>query len=134
MGFKFDMEKQIYYHDTDAGGVVYYGRYLNYLEEARTEYFLRQGIDLNVIRQKKFLYAVRKCSLTYKSPARYGDTIVCTARLLKTTAAQLVFEQKVHDKPTGRLILEAEVTLVCLTENFKPTPIPEKIKSKLEKS
>ena len=37
------MEKRIYYHDTDAGGVVYYGRYLNYLEEARTEFLEQQG-------------------------------------------------------------------------------------------
>jgi len=38
------MEKQIYYHDTDAGGVVYYGRYLNYLEEARTEFLVQRGL------------------------------------------------------------------------------------------
>lgn len=28
------MEKRIFYHDTDAGGIVYYGNYLKYLEEA----------------------------------------------------------------------------------------------------
>ena len=125
------MEKQIYYHDTDAGGVVYYGRYLNYLEEARTQYLVRKGIDLDFFRQKKFLYAVRKCTITYKAPARYGDTIICDANLLRTTAAQLFFKQTIRDKASGRLILEAEVTLVSLNKNFKPTPIPEEIRSLL---
>lgn len=125
------MEKRIYYHDTDAGGVVYYGRYLNYLEEARTEFLEKKGLSLGVFRQYGFLYAVRKCSISYKAPARYGDTILCDASLIRMTAAQLVFDQKIHDKQSGRLLVEAEVILVSLNRDFKPTPIPEALKSKL---
>lgn len=33
---------KIYYEDTDAGGVVYYGNYLRYLERARTEFLKNQ--------------------------------------------------------------------------------------------
>ncbi len=125
------MEKRIYYHDTDAGGVVYYGRYLNYLEEARTQFLEKQGIDISLFRDKKFLYAVRKCTINYKSPARYGDTIVCSAQLMKTTAVQLIFKQEIRDKQSNRLILDADVTIVSLNKNFKPTPIPKEILSKL---
>jgi acyl-CoA thioester hydrolase len=126
------MEKQIYYHDTDAGGVVYYGRYLNYLEEARTECLQKKGLDLDLFRRKKFLYAVRQCSISYESPARYGDTIICDAKVVKTTTARMVFDQEIRDKKTGRLILKAEVTLVSLNADFKTTPIPEEIKALLE--
>ena len=125
------MEKQIYYHDTDAGGVVYYGRYLNYLEEARTAFLIGKGLDISLFCEKKFLYAVRKCSVTYKSPARYGDIITCDARLLKITAAQLFFNQTVRDKASGRILVEAEVTLVSLGSDFKPRPIPDEIRSLL---
>jgi acyl-CoA thioester hydrolase len=125
------MEKQIYYHDTDAGGVVYYGRYLNYLEEARTEFLVNKGVDIELFRQQKFLYAVRKCVITYRGPARYGDIIVCDAHLTKMTAVQLFFEQKIHNKQTGRLLVEAAVILVNLNKDFKPTYIPEDIKSLL---
>ena len=125
------MEKQIYYYDTDAGGVVYYGNYLNYLEEARTEFFEEKGLSLEIFRTHGFLYAVRKCSITYKAPARYGDIITCNARLIKVTAAQFSFHQEIHDKPSQRLLVEADVTLVSLNRDFKPTPIPENLKSKL---
>ena len=125
------MEKQIYYHDTDAGGVVYYGRYLNYLEEARTEFLVKKGLDIALFREKKFLYAVRKCTITYKYPVRYGDIIVCNAELTKMTAAQIFFDQQIHNKQTGRLLLKAEVTIVSLNKDFKPTPIPEEIKKLL---
>ncbi len=125
------MEKRIYYHDTDSGGVVYYGNYLKYLEEARTEFLEQKGLSVRDLRDQGFLYAVRKCTITYKSPARYGDTIVANAKLTKMTAAQMVFEQKVFDKDSGDIRAEAEVFLVSLNQDFKPAVIPDEIKNKL---
>ena len=128
------MEKRIYFHDTDAGGVVYYGRYLNYLEEARTEFLEDRGLSVAEFQRKGNLYAVRKCSITYKSPARYGETIICTASLQKLTAAQLIFDQTILEKQSQRILVEAEVTLVCLDSNFKPTPLPDDLRIKLSAS
>lgn len=125
------MRKRIYYHDTDAGGVVYYGNYLRFLEEARTEYLEAKGMSLDIFRRQEFLYAVRKCDLTYKSPARYGDVIVCDASILKVTAAQIVFEQTVREETTGRLLVTAMVTVVSLNKDFKPVAIPEYIRKLL---
>ena len=127
------MEKRIYYHDTDAGGVVYYGRYLNYLEEARTEFLDKRGLSVKDFHDQGYLYAVRKCTITYKSPARYGDVVVCDAKLKEITAAQLIFIQTIKDKKSNRLMVEAEVALVCLTKDFKPTQIPEDLKKNLQK-
>ncbi len=127
------MEKRIYYHDTDSDGVVYYGNYLKYLEEARTEFLEQHGLSIKLLREKGFLYAVTKCNISYRSPARYGDTIIGDAKLTKITAAQMIFDQKIYDKLSGRLLVEAEVTLVSLNNNFKPTPIPEEIKEKFGK-
>ena len=127
------MEKRIYYHDTDAGGIVYYGQYLCYLEEARTEFLDQTGLSVQLFKERGLAYAVRECHIKYKSPARYGDTLVCLAKIKSTTAVQLVFDQTIHDKKDGRLIVEAEVSLVCLNTDFKPTPIPEDLKEKLLK-
>lgn len=127
------MEKRIYYHDTDAGGVVYYGRYLQYLEEARTEYLDKHGLTVLELREKGFLYAVRECHITYKKPARYGDVIACNATLAKITAAQMFFHQEIRLNETGDLLAAADVTLVSLTKDFKPAPIPDEIKARLSK-
>lgn len=122
------MKKRIYYHDTDAGGVVYYGNYLKYLEESRTEFLEKKGIRAH----GDFLYAVRKCNITYKAPARYGDTIRCESTLTKLTAAQLMFEQIIVNDQTNQLLVTAEVHLVCLTNDFKPVAISEDIRAKLQ--
>lgn len=126
------MEKIIYYYDTDSGGVVYYANYLKYLEEARTEFLRGKGLSVQSLQDKGFLYAVRKCNVTYKAPARYGDVITCDARLKKITAAQLLFEQTVKLKETGSILVEAEVTLVSLDRNFRAVAIPDDIRASLE--
>ena len=128
------MEKRIFYHDTDAGGIVYYANYLKYLEEARTEFLEEKGLSVATFKERGLNYAVRKCTITYRSPARYGDTLLCDATLKKITAVQLIFEQKIHHKETGTLMIQAEVSLACLNNDFHPTQIPEDLKEKLQKS
>ncbi len=125
------MEKRIFYHDTDAGGIVYYGNYLKYLEEARTEFLETKGLSVTTFHDRGLRYAVRKCNITYRSPARYADTLICGAKINQISAAQIIFDQTIHDKETGRLIVEAEVALACLNKDFKPTVIPEDLKGKL---
>ncbi len=126
------MEKRIYYHDTDAGGVVYYGRYLAFLEEARTELLDETGLTVKALNDRGYLFAVRKCTITYKAPARYGDVILCDAKVVKMTAAQLFFEQTVRHKETGQLLVEAQVALACLSHDFRPQELPEDLKTKLK--
>ena len=125
------MEKRIFYHDTDAGGIVYYGNYLKYLEEARTEFLEKKGLSVADFKSRGLVYAVRKCSIVYRSPARYAETLICDAKLKNATAAQLIFDQTVHEKKSGRLVAEAEVTLACLNQDFKPVPIPDDLKAQL---
>ena len=125
------MEKRIYFHDTDAGGIVYYGNYLKYLEEARTEFLEKKGLSVAMFKERGLIYAVRKCSIVYRSPARYAETLLCSATLKKITAAQLIFDQTIHEKQSGRLVAEAEVTLACLDKDFKPVQIPEDLKTQL---
>lgn len=125
------MEIRVYYHDTDAGGVVYYANYLKYLEESRTELLEKKGLSVQAFHERGLFYAVRKCSIAYRSPARYGDILLCEAHVNKITAAQLIFNQKIYRKNTKELIVEADVSLVCLTRDFKPLAIPDEIRTKL---
>lgn len=43
------MKIKIYYHHTDCGGVVYYAKYLEFLEEARSKFFEDKGIARTVM-------------------------------------------------------------------------------------
>ena len=41
--FKYSAVARVWFSDTDAQGVVYYGRYLPYFDHARTEYHRHLG-------------------------------------------------------------------------------------------
>ena len=41
----FSIPVRVYWEDTDAGGVVYYARYLHFLERARSEWLRANCID-----------------------------------------------------------------------------------------
>ena len=121
-------EVRIYYEDTDLAGIVYYANYLKYMEEARTLYLEERGVQAH----GDFLYAVRKCEVTYKTPARYGDVVICETTLNEMSAAQITFTQKIFHKETQKLLVSAVMVLVSLTPNFKPVAIPDEIRAKLQ--
>ena len=40
------MKFRIYYEDTDAQGIVYHSNYFKFCERARSEAFIKSGIDI----------------------------------------------------------------------------------------
>ena len=43
--FVYSFPVRVYFENTDAGGVVYHGEYLKFLERARTEWLRHLGFD-----------------------------------------------------------------------------------------
>lgn len=123
------LEKNIYYHDTDAGGVVYYGAYLKHFEEARTEYFRSLGIDLAEYAKNGTLFSIAHLEVDYIKPARYGDIIRVFTRPEKVGNASLRF---IHEIKRGDVMLvSAKIVWACVNKDMKPTRIPEAIRIKI---
>jgi acyl-CoA thioester hydrolase len=117
------MEKKIYYHDTDAGGVIYYANYLKYFEEARTELLKEKGVDISRLAKQGILFAVRKVEIDYKVPGCYGDNLIVSARIERVKSASLEFIQSIDR--AGEVLVTAKIQLVCISSDFKPRAFPE---------
>ena len=124
----FYIEKRIYYHDTDCGGVVYYATYLKHLEEARTEYLRFIGIDVAEYAAKGNLFAVVHMEIDYKCPARYGDIVKVSSVIETIGNASIHFLQEVRRGDT--LLAKAKVVLACIDSNMKARRVPEDLKQK----
>jgi len=124
------MEKKIYYHDTDCGGVVYYANYLKYLEEARTEYFTEKGASIKSLAEKGILFVVARQEIDYKSPAFYADTLQVLTKFSLITAVKMEVEHRIINQ-NGLVVCLAKTILVCVDREIKPRHIPEEIKNKL---
>jgi len=75
------LTKKIYYHDTDAGGVVYYAAYWQFMEEGLSEFCAERAIDTAEMFNKGIAFVAVHAEADYKIPARYGDTISIHTRV-----------------------------------------------------
>lgn len=121
------MEIKVYYKDTDCGGVVYYANYLNYFEQARTEWMEERGASIRQLKENGIQFIVRNALLEYRSPARYGDILQIETKADKITGASITFSYHVREKESGRLIVTGSTQLVCIDEKLKPCKMPEKL-------
>jgi len=126
---EFFIERQVYYHDTDAGGVVYYARYLEHLEEARAGFLRSVGVDVVEYAKKGAIFPIVHLEIDYKSPARYGDTVKIYSRVEKLGNASIRFAHEIKRGDTT--LLMAKVVSACVDANLKPRRIPEEIRSAL---
>ena len=126
----FKYEVKIYYEDTDAGGVVYYANYLKFLERARSEAIYELGFS-NTELKKEFgvLIIVKSCNIDYKKPAIFEDKLSIISTIKEITKTSFIMEQNINrDK---ELIASADIHLVLVNSDGRPTKIPEILKNKL---
>ena len=126
--FKFNLK--IYYEDTDAGGVVYYANYLKFLERARSEAIYELGFS-NTQLKKEFgiLIIVKSCKIEYKKPTMFEDKLSILTIINKITKTSFIMKQDIIRN--GEVVASADIHLVSVNSDGKPTKIPEKLRNKL---
>ena len=123
----YEYKFKIYYEDTDSGGVVYYANYLKFIERARSEIIKSLGFSNTNLREKfNLFFIVKYCNINYKKPAKLEDELIVFTSVVSLSKTSLVMKQDVkrHDD----LVVEAEVCLVAVDMEGKPTKIPEELK------
>lgn len=118
---------QVYYEDTDAGGVVYHANYLRFMERARTEWLRGLGIEQDRLMQdRNVLFAVRSVQIEYKHPIRFNDALSVSVEPVAVRPASLSIRQAITDRQDGKLLFaSADVNVVCLkADSLAPQAIP----------
>jgi len=121
---------KIYYHHTDCGQVVYYAKYLEFLEEARTEFFEGKGISIKELAKQGVSFVVARQEIDYKSPAFYADILSIDTRVTEVGWVKLDFTYEMKNQ-NSQIVCTARTVMVCVNGNFKPQTIPEEIRDKL---
>ena len=131
MAKKFNFNVKVYYEDTDAGGVVYYANYLKFLERARSEAIYSLGFsNSGLFENHGILLIVKSCNIEYKKPAKFEDKLQIVSETVSFTKTSFLMRQDI--KRNDELISVAEIHLVAVDKNGKPSKLPEDFKQKLE--
>ena len=96
MTVPFTWPVRVYWEDTDAGGIVFYGNYLKFMERARTEWLRALGFDQEGMRRSgEGMFVVAETQLRYLRPARLDDLLTVTVAVTEVGRASVGFTQQV---------------------------------------
>jgi len=123
--FKYSALTRVWFSDTDAQGVVYYGRYLPYFDHARTEYHRHLG-SLGVTSAE---YVMRASNVEYHAPARFDDLLECFVRVSRLGRTSVTYEVAAVSLEDDELMVTGSQTLVLIDPVARtPIPIPEAVR------
>ena len=130
--FVYSFPVRVYFENTDAGGVVYHGEYLKFLERARTEWLRHLGYDHQALaRDHRVVFVVTALAIEFAKPARLDDSLAVSVRLESLGKVRCVFAQEV--RRDDEVLVKARVTVASVTgDNMKTTEIPEGLRKKME--
>ena len=122
--FKFSARTRVGFSDTDAQGIVYYGRYNPYFDFARVEYLRTLG--LLQARGEAGDFVMRANDVEYFAPAVFDDEIEVFVRVSRLGRTSVTFEFAAYQVPEDVLMVTAHQTLVYVDlAERKACPVPE---------
>lgn len=121
-----DVPIEIYYFDTDAGGVVHNVAYLRMVEVARTQLAARLGWSLEEMNRTGRVPVVARTEIDYLRPARLGDALIITAELVKMEKIRFLlrFELKLATQPEVIFARCAQTMVTVQLPGGRPQRVP----------
>jgi acyl-CoA thioester hydrolase len=128
--FKYAAYTRVGFSDTDAQGIVYYGRYLPYFDLARVEYHRHLALMMGVGDDREFV--MRASSVEYFAPARFDDLLEVFVRLARIGRTSVTYECATYRVDDDALMVTAKQTLVLVDlEERRARPIPDSFKERM---
>ena len=123
--------ERVYWSDVDKMDVVYYGKYVRFVEIAEAAFFRARGFSYDAIGENFGVWLVRvHFALDFRKPARLDDTLTAWAELTKMGGSSLHFAFPIERD--GERLVDATLILAAVDRTtFKAVPLPQGLRSAL---
>ena len=127
--FKLSARTRVAFSDTDAQGIVYYGRYNPYFDLARVEYLRALGL---LHHRGPGEFVMRANDVEYFAPAMFDDPIEIHVRVTRIGRTSSTFQFAAYRIPDDVLLVTAHQTLVYVDlAERKACPVPDVYRAKI---
>ena len=106
-------------------GIVYYARYYEYFEAARTELLKSLGIRVTVIENEGYLLPVITSHCDYKVGANFEDTLIINTIIKDQPRSRLRIDYEIHRDNSDELLVSG-YTLHAFTDKSGKAVKPPK--------
>ncbi len=120
----FEHRLRVMANDCTVGNHVYYSRYLDWLEAARTELFRAIGHPFGKLMEGDLMLPAIEAQLRYHQPARFDDRIIVRLWVAEVSRARIFFSGEIVNADTGALLVTTATTHVCTSREDKPQRLP----------
>jgi len=125
---------RVRYAETDQMGVVYHANYLIWCEIGRTDFIRSRGMSYADMERQGFLLAVTEVTMRLHASARYDDLVRVTTRLVSVRSRAVEFAYEITRPDTGASIASVGTTLVSVSPEGRPVPLPAGIRALLDRA
>jgi YbgC/YbaW family acyl-CoA thioester hydrolase len=128
------IDVRVMWPDTDPAGIVWFGVFFRYLENAEEDLYRRLGSDRTKLLNALHVFMPRtSLQSRFRSPARLGDELSVGVGVAEMTGARIGFAFDIHERGTDRLICEASYRVACVdATTFAPQAFPRQVVDLLE--
>jgi acyl-CoA thioester hydrolase len=119
---------RVNYSETDQMGVAYHGRYLVWLDIARTEHLRGLGASYRELEATGLRLVVSEAAIRYRQPAKFDDLVRIRCWVRDIASRRVEFGYAVEDAEDGRLLATATVALLALDTSLTLTRLPAEVR------
>ncbi len=101
---EYNYHIRVYYRDVDQMGIVYYTRYLEYFEAARTELLRSIGLDVTKIEQMGYFLPVIASHCDYKNSAKFDDELSVVTKINELPRSSMKIEYEIFNSDEKLLV------------------------------
>lgn len=105
---------EVYYFDTDAGGVVHNVAYLRLIEAARSKFSAHLGWTVKEMGETGLVPVVARTEIDYMRPAKLGDILLIDVKLAGMEKVKFYIESTITRESDGVLIAQCRQTMVTV--------------------
>ncbi len=125
----FECLLRVRFLECDPQGVVFNGRYVDYVDVVMTEYFRAVIGDYAVFQANGIELVVVNVNVNWKASARADQVIRITVSKTSLGNSSMTFALEFSDADSGSAIAEASVTYVAVdSQSFAKCAVPEELK------
>jgi acyl-CoA thioester hydrolase len=121
--FKYAAFARVAFSDTDAQGVVYYGRYMPYFDLARVEY--HRALDQLRAQPQDREFVMRALAVEYHAPARFDDEIEVDVRIARIGTSSVTYDFAAYLEGETLAVTATQTLVLVDLATRKPSPVPD---------
>jgi len=129
---RYDHPIKVYYKDIDQMGIVYYSRYFEFFEEARTEMLSSIGLDYSNIEENGAMLPVIEAHCEYKKGATFSQDIIVKTYIRELPKVKIKFEYKICLAGSDEILLTGYTVHAWTNLKGKPVKMPKYLRKILQ--